>query len=70
MAHDAFDLNKLAAGALKALGISADPSYLRDLPANVSKLLLAEVGLIVVLETHAAFQLRWESDASKSGACQ
>lgn len=66
MTHHALDFDKLAAGAFKAFGIVVDPVGLRDLPAYVSELFLAEVCLAVVLQAHGAFELRRESDMAQA----
>lgn len=69
MAHHAFDLDKLAAGAFEALGKSGDLVSPRDLPTDVGLLLLAEVGLVVVPQTHVALELGRERDMAQPTPC-
>lgn len=66
----ALDLDHLAAGALEAPGIGGDAALPRDLPARVRFLLLAEVGGVVVLQTHVTLELRKEWDALETAGCQ
>jgi hypothetical protein len=68
--HYAFHLNRLAAGASVALGISANLSRFQELPTSIVELLLAEVGLIVVLQAHVTFELRRQRDAAQPIRCQ
>lgn len=70
MAHDTFNFDNCLTGAFQALGVGGNLVCSRELPTDISELLLAIHGYVVVFQAHVALELRGERDVAEPESCQ